>query len=145
MQFQGTVDFAAAQTAVWHTLTTPSIVSRCTPHLTGWSELATHNRFHLQFTWGSGSSRVTIPLLLTWQTMTPPTLLEWQSETQIGSTPLLINGRFHLNAITTTSTTLTFTAELAPPNKLFQQMMQTTAPRLIDTFFRCLKKSAEAV
>ena len=145
MQFQGTINFAAGQTAVWHTLTNPHIVSRCTPHLTGWAELPSNTQFHLQFTWGSGSSRVTIPLLLTWQTMKPPTLLEWQSEAQIGSTFLVMNGRFHLNATTPTTTRVAFAAELEPPNKMLQQVIQSTAPRLLDNFFRCLKTSAEAV
>ncbi|MCC6605937.1 MAG: hypothetical protein IT327_22205 [Anaerolineae bacterium] len=145
MQFQGTIQFAAGQTAVWHTLTNPHIVSRCTPHLTGWAELPTNSQFQLQFTWGSGSSRVHIPLLLTWQNMTPPSLLEWCSEAQIGSTCLLMNGRFHLNATTPTTTQLTFAAELDPPNKMLRQVIQSTAPRLLDNFFRCLKMSAEAV
>lgn len=145
MQFQGTINFAAGQTAVWHTLTDPHVVSRCTPHLTGWAELPSNTQFQLQFTWGSGSSRVHIPLLLTWQTMTPPTFLEWQSEALIGSTSLLMNGRFHLNATTPTTTQLTFAAELAPPNKVLQQVIQSAAPRLLDNFFRCLKMSAEAV
>jgi carbon monoxide dehydrogenase subunit G len=145
MQFQGTVQFAVGQTAVWHTLTTPTLVSQCTPHLKSWSELSTNNQFQLQFSWGSGSSSVIIPLLLTWQTIIPPNRLQWQGEAQMGSTVILINGNFHLSAPTPTTTTLAFAAELDAPNKLFQQMLQTTAPRLLENFFRCLKTNIEAV
>lgn len=145
MQFRGSVEFAAGQTAVWHSLTTPHIVSQCTPRLTGWSQLATDTQFRLQFTWGSGSNNITIPLLLTWQTVMPPTHLHWQAQAQMGSTPIPINGTFHLEAATPDSTALTFTAEFEPPNKLLKQMIQATAPRLIDSFFSCLKATAEAV
>ena len=145
MQFQGTIQFAARQTAVWHTLITPTLVSQCTPHLKSWSELSTNNQYHLQFSWGSGSSGVSIPLLLTWQTVIPPNQLQWQGEAQMGSALILINGSFHLSAPTPTATTLAFTAELDAPNKLLQQMLQTTAPRLLENFFRCLKTNAEAV
>ena len=145
MQFQGTINFAAGQTAVWQTLTDPHAVSRCTPNLTNWTELPSNTQFQLQFTWGNSSSRVNIPLLLTWQTITPPSFLEWQSEALIGSTCLLINGRFHLNPTTPTSTQLDFIAELDPPNKMLQQVIQSAAPRLLDNCFRCLKTSAEAV
>lgn len=145
MRFQGTVAFAAAQTAVWQTLTTPTLVSQCTPRLTGWSELAPNTQFQLQFSWGSGSSSVNIPLRLTWQTVTPPTHLEWLGEAQMGSTILLINGKFHLSNPLPHNTILDFAAELDPTNKLLQQMIQNTAPRLIENFFQCLKLKVEAV
>ena len=145
MQLQGTVDFAARQTAVWHSLTTPSIVSQCTPRLTGWSELAEHSQFQLQFAWGNGSSAITIPLLLTWQEVTPPTLLQWRGEAKMGSTLIPVEGTFQLTAPTMEMTTLAFTAVLDPPNKLLKQMLQTTAPRFIDSFFSCLKITVETV
>ena len=145
MQFRGTVVFAAPQTAVWHSLTTPGIVSQCTPRLTGWSQLATNTQFQLQFAWGQGKSTVTIPLLLTWQTVTPPTHLQWHGQAQLGSTAMPAAGTFQLNSGATNQTTLTFTAQFDPPNKILQQMIQTTAPRLLDSFFSCLKRTVEAV
>ena len=145
MKFRGTVDFAAGQTAVWHTLTTPTIVSQCTPRLHGWAALETDTRFQLQFSWGGSNNTIIIPLLLIWQTVTPPTLLQWHGQAQMGRTTIPLQGEFHLCAPTGNQTTLTFTAQVDPPNKLLQQMIQTAAPRLIDSFFSCLKKSAEAV
>ena len=145
MQFRGTVEFNAPQTAVWYSLTTPDIVSQCTPRLTGWSQLATDTQFQLQFAWGSGNSTITIPLLLTWQTVDPPTYLQWNGHAQMGSTPIPIDGIFQLTSPMPNQTTLTFSTQFDPPNKLLNQMIQTTAPRLIDSFFSCLKKTAEAV
>ncbi len=145
MEYQGIVAVAAAQTAVWHTLTTPTIVSQCTPRLQGWSTLEAETRFHLQFIWGRDNSTVIIPLLLTWQTVTPPTYLQWQCQAHMGSTAIPLQGDFHLRATDTTQTNLTFSAHLAPPNKFIGQLIQNTAPRLIEHFFNCLKKTAEAV
>ncbi len=145
MQFQGTVAFAAPQTAVWHSLTTPELVSQCTPRLQGWSALETGTQFQLQFCWGSHKRPITIPLLITWQTVTPPTYLQWYGNAQMGNTAVPLHGTFHLTLTQKEQTTLTFTAQLTPPNKLLAQMIQTTAPRLIDSFFRCLKTTAEAV
>ena len=145
MEFRCTVAFAAAQTAVWHTLTTPELVSQCTPRLQGWQVLETETQFQLQFSWGNGSSTILIPLLLTWQTVTPPTYLQWHGQAQMGSKAIPVHGDFHLTSTETGQTTLVFSAQFTPPNKLLGQMIQTTAPRLIDSFFVCLKKTAEAV
>lgn len=145
MEFQGSVAVAAAQTAVWHTLTTPTIVSQCTPRLQGWAALEAETQFQLQFIWGRGSSTVIIPLLLTWQTVTPPTYLQWQGKAQMGGTAVPLQGDFHLSAMQGPQTNLTFSAQLTPPNKFVGQMIQNTAPRLIKHFFNCLKKTAEAV
>jgi carbon monoxide dehydrogenase subunit G len=145
MQLRGTVNFAAEQTAVWHSLTTPAIVSQCAPRLHRWQTLDTNNQFQLQFAWGSDSNTLLIPLRLTWQTVTPPSLLQWQADAKMGSTPLQFIGEFCLASPNPRATTLTFTVEISPQNKLLQQMIQSTAPRLIDTFFSCLKKTTEAV
>ncbi|WP_420645396.1 SRPBCC domain-containing protein [Candidatus Leptofilum sp.] len=145
MEFRGNVTFAATQTAVWQTLTTPELVGQCTPRLQGWSPLETNTQFQLQFCWGSGKSTVIIPVLLIWQTVTPPTYLQWTGEAQMGSTAVPIQGDFSLQSTPASQTTLTFTAQLNPPNKLLAQMIQTTAPRLIESFFHCLKTTTEAV
>ena len=145
MEFQGTVAFAAAQTAVWHILTTPALVSQCTPRLQGWAALEEESQFQLQFIWGKGSSTVIIPLLLTWQTITPPTYLQWHCQAQMGRTAVPLRGDFHLSATETRQTNLTFSAQLTPPNKFMGKMIQNTAPPLIEQFFNCLKKTAEAV
>ena len=145
MEFQGKVAVAAAQTAVWHTLTTPSLVSQCTPRLQGWTALEEDTQFPLQFIWGRGGSTVIIPFVLIWQTVTPPTYLQWQGKAQMGSTAVPLQGDFHLSAAETTQTQLAFSAQLTPPNKFVGQMIQNTAPRLIEHFFNCLKKTAEAV
>ncbi|WP_420629989.1 SRPBCC domain-containing protein [Candidatus Leptofilum sp.] len=145
MEFRGDVTFAATQTAVWHTLTTPQLVGQCTPRLQGWSPLETDTQFQLKFCWGSGKSTVIIPVLLIWQTITPPTYLQWIGEAKMGSTAVPIQGDFTLNSAQTNQTILTFTAQLNPPNKLLAQMIQTTAPRLIQSFFHCLKTAAETV
>lgn len=145
MEFRCTVAFAAAQTAVWHTLTTPELVSQCTPRLQGWTALQTETQFQLQFSWGNGGSNIIIPLLLTWQTVTPPTYLQWHGQAHVGSTAVTVQGDFQLSSPETGQTNLVFSAQVAPPNKLLGQMIQTTAPRLIDGFFTCLKKTAEAV
>jgi len=145
MEFQGIVAVAAAQTAVWHTLTTPTIVSQCTPRLQGWTTLEAETQFHLQFTWGRGSSTVIIPLVLTWQTVAPPTYLQWYCLAHMGSTAVPLQGDFHLNNIGSTQTNLAFSAQLTPPNKFTGQMIQNAAPKLIEQFFKCLKKTAEAV
>jgi carbon monoxide dehydrogenase subunit G len=144
MEFHGSVTFLTAQTAVWHTLTTPDLISQCTPRLQGWAMLATNAQFQLLFSWGS-NSKVIIPLLLTWQTVTPPTYLQWQAEAQMGNTAVPMHGHFELDSTANNQTTLAFFAEITPPNKILAQMIQTTAPRLIDSFFHCLKNSAEAV
>lgn len=145
MEFQGNVAFAASQTAVWHTLTTPNLVGQCTPRLHGWSPLQSDTQFQLQFSWGSGKSIVLIPVRLTWQTVTPPTFLQWTGEAMMGNTAVPIQGEFSLFSLQANQTTLTFTAQVNPPNKLLAQMVQTTAPRLIESFFHCLKATAEAV
>lgn len=145
MEFQGTVAFAAAQTAVWHTLTTPTIVSQCTPRLQGWTTLEADTKFQLQFIWGKRNSAVIIPLILTWQTVSPPTYLQWHCQAQMGGTTVPLQGDFHLNAAGTRQTKLAFSAQLTLPNRFIGQMIQNTAPRLIEDFFNCLKKSAEAV
>jgi carbon monoxide dehydrogenase subunit G len=110
MEFQGTVAFAAEQTAVWQTLTTPTIVSQCTPHLKGWLASDTNTQFQLQLTWGNGSSTVIIPLLLTWQTVTPPIHLQWHGQAQMGSTTIPLQGDFHLSTAGSSQTSLTFSA-----------------------------------
>ena len=145
MQFQGTVAFAAEQTAVWHTLTTPTIVSQCTPNLKGWAASDIANQFQLKLTWGNGSKKVIIPLFLTWQTVTPPTHLQWHGQAYLGSTAISLEGDFYLAMADSNQTSLTFSAQLTPPNKLLGQMIQNAAPRLIESFFRCLKTTAEAV
>jgi carbon monoxide dehydrogenase subunit G len=145
MEFQGNVAFDAAQTAVWHTLTTPAIVSQCTPRLKGWVALEANTKFQLHLTWGSGSTPVIIPLLLIWQTVTPPSYLQWHGQAQLGSATIPLHGNFHLSKSGSSQTNLAFSAQLSPPNKLLSQMIQTAAPRLIDTFFRCLKTTVEAV
>ncbi len=145
MEYQGTVTFAAAQTAVWHTLTTPAIVSQCTPRLQGWSALETNTQFRLQFTWGRGNSTVIIPLLLTWQTVIPPTHLQWHCLAYMGSTTVPLQGDFHLTADGPTQTNLVFSAHLTPPNKFVAHLIQSTVPELIEHFFNCLKKTAEVV
>ncbi|VAW38860.1 hypothetical protein MNBD_CHLOROFLEXI01-557 [hydrothermal vent metagenome] len=145
MQLRGTVNFAAKQTAVWHSLTTPNIVSQCAPRLRNWKILDTNSQFQLQFAWGSGSNIILIPLRLTWQTVTPPSLLQWQADAKMGSTPLQFTGEFRLTSPNPQATILTFTVKMSPQNKLLQQMIQSTTPRLIDTFFSCLKKTAETV
>jgi carbon monoxide dehydrogenase subunit G len=144
MEFRGTVAFAAGQTAVWHTLTTPTVVSQCTPRLQGWSALETNTQFQLQFSWGNKRT-ITIPLLLTWQTVTPPTYLQWHGEAHMGNTAVPLHGHFKLNSTENNQTTLLFFAQMTPPNKILAQMVQSTAPRLIESFFRCLKSTAEAV
>ncbi|GJM42492.1 MAG: hypothetical protein DHS20C20_27740 [Ardenticatenaceae bacterium] len=145
MEFQGTVAFAAEQTAVWQTLTTPAIVSQCTPNLKGWAASDTDNQFRLQLTWGNNSNPVIIPLLLTWKTVTPPAHLQWHGQAHLGSTAISLQGEFHLTPAGSNQTSLIFSAQLVPPNKLLGQMIQTAAPRLIESFFRCLKTTAEAV
>ncbi len=146
MQFRGTVNFAAKQTAVWHALTTPHIVSQCAPNLSDWTALETNNQFQLQFSWGSNDNTITIPLLLTWHTVAPPSHLQWQATAQMGSSTLLFTGEFRLHMSTPQATILEFTAELdSSTNKLLQQMIQNRVPRLIDNFFSCLKKTAEAI
>jgi carbon monoxide dehydrogenase subunit G len=145
MEFQGTVAFAAEQTAVWYTLTTPTIVSQCAPYLKGWSASETNTQFQLQLTWGNGNNTFIIPLLLTWQTVTPPIHLQWHGQAQMGSAIIPLQGDFYLVASGSSQTNLTFSAMLTPPNKLLGQMIQSAAPRLIEGFFRCLKKTAEAV
>ncbi len=145
MEFHGTVIFAATQTAVWHTLTTPSLVSQCTPRLQGWIALEPNTQFQLQFAYGRGSSTVNIPLVLTWQTITPPAYLQWQAQAQMGGTAVPLQGDFHLQATDARQTDLTFSAKLFPPNKFIGKMIQNTAPQLIKQFFNCLKKAAEAV
>jgi carbon monoxide dehydrogenase subunit G len=145
MQFRGTVNFAATQTAVWHILTTPNIVSQCAPYISDWTALGSNSQFQLQFTWGSSDNSIIIPLRLTWQTVTPPSLLFWQAEAKMGSTTLLLTGEFRLHMPTSQATILNFTAEIYPPNKLLQQMIQNRAPRFIDNFFSCIKKTAEAI
>lgn len=145
MEFHGTVAFAAEQTVVWHTLTTPTIVSQCTPNLKGWVPSDINNQFQLQLAWGKGSNTVNIPLLLTWETVTPPTHLQWHGQAHLGSTTIPLQGDFHLIKAGSNQTSLTFSTQLAPPNKLLGQMIQTAAPRLIESFFRCLKLAAEAV
>ncbi len=148
MKFEGTVAFAAAQTAVWHTLTTPTLVSQCTPRLQGWTPLKPKKQFQLQFSWGSGNSRIHIPLLLTWQTVTPPDYLKWHGEVKMGETAVPIHGHFQLcsnHDDPAKQTILTFSANILPNNKLMAQMIHTTLPRMMDSFFHCLKKTAEAV
>lgn len=145
MQFQGTVNIAAKQTAVWHILTTPTIISQCAPRLQQWKMLDNNSQFQLQFAWGSGRKIILIPLQLTWQSSTPPNQLRWQANAQMGSTILPLNGEFNLTSRSPQATVLAFTAKMEPTNKLLQQMIQTTAPRLIDSFFHCIKKTAEAV
>ncbi|MCA9942053.1 MAG: hypothetical protein H6656_14370 [Ardenticatenaceae bacterium] len=146
MEFRGTVAFAAAQTAVWHTLTTPILVSQCTPRLTGWAALETENiQFQLHLAWGNGRNTILIPMLLTWETVTPPTHLQWHAQAQMGRTTIPLQGDFHLSPASSNQTNLAFSAQLTPPNKLLGQMIHTAAPRLIDSFFRCLKSNAEAV
>ena len=145
MEFRCTVLLAAEQTAVWHTLTTPELISQCTPSLQGWSALDTGTSFQLQFSWGSGSSTIFIPLLLTWQTVTPPDYLRWHGEAKLGSTAVPLQGEFQLSPDGTKQTNLTFTAQVDPPNKLLAQMIQTAAPKFINSFFSCLKKSAWTV
>jgi carbon monoxide dehydrogenase subunit G len=145
MEFRGSVAVAAAQTAVWHTLTTPTLVSQCTPRLQGWAALETDAQFQLQFTWGRGNSSVLIPLVLIWQTVTPPTYLQWQGQAQMGSTAVPLQGDFHLSTTGSLQTNLAFSAQLNPPNKFIGKMIQNTAPRLIEHFFNCFKKTAEAV
>ena len=148
MKFQGTVAFAAPQTAVWHTLTTPDLVSQCTPRLQGWTPLEPDKRFQLHFCWGSGNSTINIPLLLTWQTVTPPDYLQWHGEVKMGETAVPVYGHFQLcnhSDDPARQTTLTFSADISPKNKLLAQMVQTTLPRMMDSFFRCLKKTAETV
>ncbi|MCA9898532.1 MAG: hypothetical protein H6654_11950 [Ardenticatenaceae bacterium] len=145
MEFQGTVAVAAAQTAVWHTLTTPALVSQCTPRLQGWSTLDTDTRFQLHFCWGSGKSTVLIPVQLTWQTVTPPTYLQWHGEAKLGDTAVPIQGQFSLDSQKPDHTRLTFSAHITPHNKLLAQMLQTTIPGLMNNFFHCLKKTAEAI
>ena len=88
---------------------------------------------------------VIIPILLTWQTVTPPAYLQWHCRAHMGSTAVPIQGDFHLNADGSTRTNLTFSALLIPPNKFLGHMIQNTAPQLIEQFFNCLKKTAEAV
>ena len=145
MEFQGTVAFAAAQTAVWHALTTPTLVSQCTPRLQGWSTLQTETQYQLQFTWGRGSSAVIIPLLLIWQTVTPPTYLKWQGQAQMGSTAVPLRGDFRLSTTGHLQTNLAFFAQLAPPNKIISKTIQNTAPRLIANLLNKKKKTAEVV
>lgn len=145
MQFQGTVNIAAEQTAVWHILTTPAIISQCAPRLHQWKMLDNDSQFQLHFTWGSGRNTILIPLRLTWQSSAPPSHLLWQAKAQMGSTILPLNGEFNLTSPSPQATVLAFTAKMEPTNKLLQQMIQTTAPRLIDSFFLCIKKTAEAV
>lgn len=147
MKFEGTVAFAAAQTAVWHILTTPTLVSQCTPRLEGWTPLENNKQFQLQFCWGSGSSTIHIPFLLTWQIVTPPDYLKWHGEIKMGETAVPVQGYFQLcnnNEDPAKQTTLTFSADISPHNKLLAQMIQTTLPRLMNSFFHCLKKTAEA-
>ncbi len=62
MQLRGTVNFAAKQTAVWHSLTTPNIVSQCAPRLRNWKTLDANSQFQLQFAWGSDRNTILIPL-----------------------------------------------------------------------------------
>lgn len=145
MQFQGTIHITAAQTAVWHTLTNPTIVSQCTPRLKNWKILQTDSQFQLHFAWGSGKSIVLVPLLLTWQTVAPPTHLQWQGQAQMGSTTIPLNGEFYLASPRPTQTDLTFTAEVHTTNKLLAQLVQTSAPPLFESFFNCLKQITEAV
>lgn len=86
-----------------------------------------------------------IPLLLTWQTVTPPDYLQWHGEAKLGSTAVPLQGEFQLSPDGTEQTNLTFTAQVDPPNKLLAQMIQTAAPKFINSFFSCLKKSAWTV
>lgn len=145
MEFKGSVAITAPPTAVWHILTTPSLVSQCTPRLQGWAALETNTHFRLQFCWGSGKSTILIPVELIWQTVTPPTYLQWHGEAQLGNTAVPLRGQFQLNSNQPDQTILAFSADITPHNKLLTQMIQTTAPRLVESFFHCLKKTAEAV
>lgn len=145
MEFRGSVEIAAEQTAVWQTLTTPTIISQCTPRLSSWVSLEAENKFQLNFTWGSGKSVITIPLRLSWQSVIPPTTLTWQGQAFMGSTAVPLNGSFHLTTSVKNQTNLTFQTQITPPNKLLAQMIQNTAPPLIQKFLSCLKETAQAV
>ena len=145
MEFRGSVEIAAPQTAVWQTLTTPTIISQCTPRLSSWASLEGENQFQLNFTWGSGKSVITIPLRLAWQKIEPPATLTWQGQAHMGSTAVPLNGEFHLTSPPNSQTHLAFLAQISPPNKLLAQLIQNSAPPLMQKFLSCLKETAEAV
>lgn len=63
----------------------------------------------------------------------------------MGKTAVPIQGDFSLISKQTNQTIINFIAHIHPTNKMLAQIVQTTAPHLIESFFHCLKSTAEAV
>lgn len=143
----GNVNFNAPMDHTWRFLTSPHHLSHCLPGLVVWEVIEPDKKFHLRVRWGANEKTegIQIPVLIEWVELTPPQQMELAVHVLFGGTPITGAGSMNLSPLTPTQTELSFMAELLPPSKILDQLIRNTAPKLIDTFFKCCKESLEMV
>jgi hypothetical protein len=139
MNISGVVPFIAPAAAVWQLLTTPEQLCGCMPGLQAWRPVTDHH-FELDLTWQFGpNGQKPIPVTITWTRLHPPTELETTAVIIFNRLPIHIDGRLTLNATSPVGSEVYFNITVNSPNAFIDQLARSLAPRLIDSYFACLK------
>ena len=141
MKLSGSVTFPTARHHVWNILTDPDKLSRCMPGLDKWELLQADQTFHLTINWGNSKHPVHIPVELRWTESTPPQWLKMSGHAFKGNATIHATGEINLLALNHQETEAQFTAVFTTANKIWAQIIRSNAPKVIDTFFHCLKQS----
>lgn len=139
MNISGVVPFPVPAMVVWRLLTNPEQLCDCMPGLQAWRPLSDHH-FELDLVWQFGSNgQKPIPVTIQWTRLDPPVTLETTALLTLNRQPIDIDGRFTLSATSAPETELHFTITVNSPNPFIDQLARSLAPRLIDSYFVCLK------
>jgi carbon monoxide dehydrogenase subunit G len=150
MNLSGTVPFTAPQTAVWQSLTSPEQLCGCLPGLLDWQIVDPHH-FQLQIAWPFGPPVIhdqgglkPIPVTIRWTQLLPPTQLDTTAVFHLNKQQSVeINGRFTLTPLSPHTSELHFQAQITSPNPFIDQLIRSLTPRLIDSYFACLKQTVD--
>lgn len=138
MHIAATVPLPATPERIWSLLIDPEAASVCVPGLRQWEALDTGHRYQLWLNWRDAPEGV--PILLTWESMTPPHQFTIRAEVAWKQTAVPVTGIIDLIATSPLTTDLTFRLDLHTTNKLLMQMAANIVPKTADAFFTCFKK-----
>jgi carbon monoxide dehydrogenase subunit G len=144
MRFEGAVHVNTAQQQVWQFLMNPQKLSLCTPGVESWRTCSDKKQVEIILLHQLGSNRqIRIPIQITWQTIEPIHAATLRFETNFGNQTITALGDMALQPDSTDKTTLDFTLIFDAENNILLQLINNSAPKVIEQFFKCLKSTLE--
>ncbi|HSH01673.1 MAG TPA: SRPBCC family protein [Anaerolineae bacterium] len=134
---------------VWHQLTSPSVVTACTPGIISWEEQLPQEQFLVngRIVIADNGPQWAVQALIHWYEQHPPTQLKLRSHITVMKQQIEMDGRMNLTANSDTQSSLAFFLTIHLPleatARLFRPIIAQQMPPFLQSFFRCLKNKAE--